>query len=196
MIDAWHTAGVDEAGCGPLAGPVVVAAVILNPRKRIDGLADSKVLAPARREELDKRIRATALAFAVVEIDAGTIDCINIYQARMQGMCLSLDRLARAPRRALIDGNRVPHMLRCPARAVVDGDARIASISAASILAKVYRDARMCMFDALYPGYGFATHKGYSTPEHLVSLRALGPCAIHRRSFAPVAALLRCVAIP
>lgn len=195
MIDAWHTAGVDEAGCGPLAGPVVVAAVILNPRMRIDGLADSKVLAPARREELDKRIRATALAFAVVEIDAETIDSINIYQARMQGMCLSLDRLARAPRRALIDGNRVPHMLRCPARAIVDGDARIASISAASILAKVHRDARMRAFDADYPGYGFAAHKGYPTPEHLASLRSLGPCAIHRRSFAPVAALLRHAAI-
>lgn len=196
MIDAWHTAGVDEAGCGPLAGPVVVAAVILNPRKRIHGLADSKVLAPARREELDKCIRATALAFAVVEIDAETIDCINIYQARMQGMCLSLDLLVRAPRRALIDGDRVPHMLRCRARAIVDGDARIASISAASILAKVHRDARMRAFDVLYPGYGFAAHKGYSTQAHLASLRSLGPCPIHRRSFAPVAALLHCAAIP
>jgi ribonuclease HII len=191
MIDAWHTAGVDEAGCGPLAGPVVVAAVILNPRRRVDGLADSKVLAPARRDELDLRIRATALAFAIVEIDAATIDSINIYQARMHGMRMALDGLSRAPRRALIDGDRIPRMLRCPARAVVDGDARIGAISAASILAKVYRDRIMCAFDALHPGYGFAAHKGYSTPEHLASLRSLGPCSIHRRSFAPVAALLR-----
>jgi ribonuclease HII len=191
MIDAWHTAGVDEAGCGPLAGPVVIAAVILHPRKRVDGLADSKVLSAARREELDLLIRATALAFSIVEIDAATIDRINIYQARMQGMRMALDALERAPRRALIDGNHLPRLLRCPARAVVDGDARIASISAASILAKVHRDACMQAFDALHPGYGFAAHKGYSTPEHLASLRALGPCAIHRRSFAPVAALMQ-----
>jgi len=196
MIDAWHTAGVDEAGCGPLAGPVVVAAVILNPRKRVEGLADSKVLAPARREELAKLIRANSLAFAIVEIDSTMIDRINIYQARMHGMRLALDKLERAPRRALIDGNRLPHLLRCPARAVVDGDARIASISAASILAKVHRDACMSAFDAIHPGYGFATHKGYPTPEHLASLRLLGPCPIHRRSFAPVAALLRSAADP
>ena len=191
MIDAWHTAGVDEAGCGPLAGPVVIAAVILHPRKRVDGLADSKVLSATRREELDLRIRATALALAIIEIDAATIDRINIYQARMQGMRMALDALARPPRRALIDGNHLPRLLRCPARAVVDGDARIASISAASILAKVHRDACMRSFDMLHPGYGFAAHKGYSTPEHLASLRALGPCAIHRRSFAPVAALMQ-----
>jgi ribonuclease HII len=191
MIDAWYTAGVDEAGCGPLAGPVVIAAVILHPRRRVDGLADSKVLSATRREELDLLIRATALALAIIEIDAATIDRINIYQARMQGMRMALDALARAPRRALIDGNHLPRLLRCPARAVVDGDARIASISAASILAKVHRDACMRSFDALHPGYGFAAHKGYSTPEHLASLRTLGPCAIHRRSFAPVAALMQ-----
>ena len=190
MIDAWHTAGVDEAGCGPLAGPVVVAAVILHPRRRVDGLADSKVLTPARREELDRAIRATALAFAVVEIDVATIDRINIYHARMHGMLVALDRLERAPKRALIDGNRIPRMLRCPARAIVDGDAKIAAISAASILAKVHRDACMRVLDALHPGYGFGTHMGYSTPMHLAMLQRLGPCAIHRRSFAPVAALL------
>ena len=191
MIDAWHTAGVDEAGCGPLAGPVVVAAVILHPRRRVPGLADSKTLAPSRRVELDARIRASALAFAVVEIDAATIDRINIYQARMLGMRMALDALERAPKRALIDGNHVPRMLRCPARAIVDGDAKIASISAASILAKVHRDARMHAFDAIHPGYGFAVHKGYSTPQHLALLRELGPCAIHRRSYAPVAMLMQ-----
>ncbi len=196
MIDAWHTAGVDEAGCGPLAGPVVVAAVILHPRRRVPGLADSKALSPTRREQLDEQIRASALAFAVIEIDAAMIDRINIYQARMLGMRMALDDLARAPRRALIDGNQLPRMLRCPARAIVDGDARVASISAASILAKVHRDACMRAFDALHPGYGFAAHKGYSTSAHLACLRLLGPCSIHRRSFAPVAALLQSAFAP
>lgn len=188
---ALRIAGVDEAGCGPLAGPVVVAAVILDPARPINGLADSKRLSAKRRESLEPQILERALAFAVIEIDSAMIDNINILQARLQGMRLALEALTHAPDEALIDGNRLPHNLRCPARAIVGGDASIEAISAASILAKVHRDRCMRAFDAVHPGYGFAVHMGYPTAAHLAALRALGPCAIHRRSFAPVAALLR-----
>ena len=183
-------AGVDEAGRGPLAGPVVVAAVILDPARPIRGLDDSKYLSEARRNVLEPRIRERALAFSVIEIDVGEIDRVNIFQATMLGMSRALAALALAPGLALIDGNRLPKQLRCPARAVVGGDASEPSISAASILAKVARDRRMTALDAQFPGYGFARHKGYPTPEHLDCLARLGPCAHHRRSFAPVRDLL------
>ena len=189
-------AGVDEAGRGPLAGPVVVAAVILDLSRPIAGLADSKQLSAKRRELLEPRIRECALACAVIEVDAGMIDSINILQATLYGMRLALEALKPAPDLALIDGNRLPQGLRCPARAIVGGDASVEAISAASILAKVHRDRCMDAFDAIHPGYGFATHKGYPTPEHFASLRSLGPCAIHRQSFAPVRASLRFAATP
>ncbi|MBS0193518.1 MAG: ribonuclease HII [Proteobacteria bacterium] len=181
-------AGVDEAGRGPLAGPVVVAAVILDPKRRVRGLGDSKALSPARREELEAAILAKSLAHAVVTVDAGMIDRINIFQATMEGMRRALQELHVVPELALIDGNRLPAHLPCPAQAIVRGDAKVKAIGAASILAKVHRDRMMCAIDAQYPGYGFAVHKGYPTPEHLAALRERGPCAIHRRSFAPVLA--------
>ena len=180
------TAGVDEAGRGPLAGPVVVAAVILDPQQRINGLRDSKILTPERRKALAARIRERALAFSVVAIDVADIDRLNIFHATMLGMARALAALVPAPEFALIDGNRVPRELCCGSRAIVDGDALEPAISAASILAKVARDRMMVELDAKYPGYGFAQHKGYSTPEHFAALDRLGPCCEHRRSFAPV----------
>lgn len=179
-------AGVDEAGCAPLAGPVVVAAVILDPARRINGLDDSKVLNEATRERLYARIVERARAWSVVAVDAEEIDRINIFHARMCGMTRALTTLGCAPAFALIDGNHLPRVLPCPARAVVDGDAIAPSISAASIVAKVTRDRIMREMDARWPGYGFARHKGYGVPEHLDALRRLGPCPLHRRSFAPV----------
>ncbi|HZX91312.1 MAG TPA: ribonuclease HII [Rudaea sp.] len=187
MIDGdLLIAGVDEAGRGPLAGPVVVAAVILDPRRRINGLRDSKILTAARRETLDARIRARALAFSVVAIEVDDIDRFNIFQATMLGMARAIAALALRPARALIDGNHVPQNIQCEGRAIVDGDALEPAISAASILAKVARDRLMCELDGRYPNYGFAQHKGYATPEHLAALDRLGPCREHRRSFAPV----------
>ena len=186
MIEPLLTAGVDEAGRGPLAGPVVVAAVILDPARPIDGLADSKVLSATRREQLDALIRAQALAFSVIEIDAAEIDRRNILQATLLGMARALAALDPAPSLALIDGTHVPKNIQCAGRAIVDGDTLEPAISAASILAKVARDRLMCDLDARYPGYGFAQHKGYPTAEHLAALAHLGPCPEHRRSFAPV----------
>jgi ribonuclease HII len=180
------TAGVDEAGRGPLAGPVVVAAVILDPLRRINGLADSKVLTAARREMLDVRIRERAIAFSVVAIDVTEIDRLNIFHATMLGMARALAALMPLPELALIDGNHVPKQTICRTQAIVDGDASERAISAASILAKVARDRMMVELDARHPGYGFAQHKGYSTPEHFAALQRLGPCCEHRRSFAPV----------
>ena len=180
------TAGVDEAGRGPLAGPVVVAAVILDPHQRINGLRDSKILTAERREALAARIRERALAFSVVAIDVGDIDRLNIFHATMLGMARAVAALAPAAELALIDGNHLPKNLCCAGRAIVDGDALEPAISAASILAKVARDGMMRDLDTRYPGYGFAQHKGYSTPEHFEALRRLGPCCEHRRSFAPV----------
>lgn len=184
------TAGVDEAGRGPLAGPVVVAAVILDPSRPIAGLADSKTLSAARREALDTQIRARALAYSVIEIGVADIDRLNILQATLLGMARALATLAPAPALALIDGNRLPKDLCCAARAIVDGDALEPAIGAASILAKVARDRILCELDAIHPGYGFARHKGYPTPEHFAALERLGPCAVHRRSFAPVQRVL------
>jgi ribonuclease HII len=185
-----RVAGVDEAGRGPLAGPVVVAAVILDPRRPIDGLADSKVLAEERRETLAPLIRERALAWSVVVVDLVEIERLNILGATLHGMAQALRSLALLPTLALVDGNRLPRDLPCRARAIVDGDALEPAISAASILAKTHRDRLMRELDSVHPGYGFARHKGYSTPEHLEALGRLGPCAIHRRAFEPVRRLL------
>jgi ribonuclease HII len=177
-------AGIDEAGRGALFGPVVAAAVILNPKRRIVGLDDSKKLVPERRLELAERIRVHALAWAVAEIDAGRIDAWNIYQASRQAMTAALQQLAIAPDYLLIDAMELDVLIE--QKAVIKGDAKSVSIAAASILAKTHRDARMEELDHQYPGYGFAQHKGYSTPEHLEALRRLGPTVLHRYSFAPV----------
>jgi ribonuclease HII len=178
-------AGVDEAGRGPLAGPVVAAAVILDELQPIAGLADSKRLGPRTRERLYDEIRARSLACCIAQASAAEIDALNILQATLLAMRRAVDGLRLRPALVLVDGNRLP-ALPMRAQAVVGGDARVLAISAASILAKVHRD-RLC--DALHqahPQYGFATHKGYPTPEHLAALRSHGPCAEHRRSFAPV----------
>jgi ribonuclease HII len=177
--------GIDEAGRGPLAGPVTAAAVILDPARRIVGLADSKVLPPERREELAARIRDRAIAWAVAEASVEEIDTLNILQATLLAMRRAVEQLAVAAEYALVDGNQMPR-LGIPGRAIVAGDASERCISAASILAKTTRDARMRAADALHPGYGFAQHMGYATPEHLDRLRRLGPCVLHRTSFAPV----------
>jgi len=183
-------AGVDEAGRGPLAGPVVVAAVILDARRPIRGLADSKMLCEADRDRLAPRIRERAIAWAVIAVDIDEIESLNILGATLVGMTRALLALSTAPTFALIDGNRLPTSLPCPARAIIGGDATLAAISAASILAKTTRDRLMCEFDPVHPGYGFAQHKGYPTPEHFAALERLGPCAIHRRGFAPVRRLM------
>lgn len=187
--DFADVAGVDEAGCAPLAGPVVVAAVILNPQCRINGLDDSKILPEPTREKLYARIVARAVAWSVVAVSVEEIDRINIFHARMAGMVRALQGLASPPRFALIDGNHLPRALPCPGRALVDGDAIAPSISAASIIAKVTRDRLMREMDARWPGYGFAQHKGYPTPSHREALQRLGPCPEHRRSFGPVRAV-------
>lgn len=183
-------AGVDEAGRGPLAGPVVVAAVILDRSRPIRGLADSKVLCEADRDRLAPRIRERAIAYAIIAVDIDEIESLNILGATLVGMTRALLALSTAPTIALIDGNRLPKSLPCPARAIIGGDASQAAISAASILAKTARDHLMRAMDAAHPGYGFAQHKGYPTPEHFAALERLGPCAIHRRGFAPVRRLI------
>jgi ribonuclease HII len=179
------TAGVDEAGRGPLAGPVVVAAVILDPGLTIDGLDDSKKLSAARREALFDRIRQESLAWSVVQVSPGQIDDLNILQATLLGMQQAVERLSPPPGLALIDGNRAPQ-LPCEARAIVGGDGLEPAISAASILAKVTRDRIMLDLHQVYPRYGFDRHKGYPTRDHLQRLAQFGPCEVHRRSFAPV----------
>jgi ribonuclease HII len=185
-----RVAGVDEAGRGPLAGPVVAAAVVLHPRRRIEGLRDSKQLTAARRCELAERIRCDALAFAVAEASVAEIDRLNILQASLLAMRRAIEALQPAADLVLVDGNRLP-AIAIAARAVVGGDATQPTISAASILAKTHRDALMQALHDQYPGYGFARHFGYPTPEHLARLKELGPCALHRRSFAPVRVLLQ-----
>jgi ribonuclease HII len=181
--------GVDEAGRGPLAGPVYAAAVILDPRRPIEGLRDSKQLTEARRNELAPQIRECALAWAVAECSHHEIDSLNILQATMLAMRRAVEALATVPTIALIDGNRCPP-LSVRAHAIVEGDDKVHAISAASILAKTARDAALVALHDLYPQYGFDQHKGYSTPLHLERLRAHGPCPVHRRSFAPVRALM------
>ena len=178
-------AGIDEAGRGPLAGPVVAAAVILDPQKMVRCLRDSKVLTPERREELAVKIRQRAIAWSTGQADVAEIDTINILHATMLAMCRAVAALPIAPEEALVDGNRCPG-LSCRVRAIVKGDRDVKAISAASIIAKTTRDALLRELDKLYPVYGFAQHKGYGTPEHLAALDRHGPCAIHRRSFTPV----------
>lgn len=183
------TAGVDEAGRGPLAGPVVAAAVVFPPDGCPEGLADSKTLAPARRAELAERIRERALGWALGQASPAEIDRLNVLEATLLAMRRALAGLAAAgvvPALALIDGNRRPPGLPFPARAVVRGDASVAEISAASILAKVYRDREMARLGRRWPQYGFAAHKGYPTPAHLERVRRFGPSPVHRLTFGPV----------
>ncbi|MEY3271693.1 MAG: hypothetical protein RLZZ341_594 [Pseudomonadota bacterium] len=182
-------AGVDEAGRGPLAGPVVAAAVILDDLQPIRGLADSKALTALKRERLFDEIRARALCCSVAQASVEEIDRLNILQATMLAMRRAVDGLRLTPHRVVVDGNRVP-VLPMPVAAVVKGDAKVAAISAASILAKVTRDRLCAELHARFPHYGFEGHKGYPTPEHLAALRAHGPCPEHRRSYAPVRACL------
>ncbi|MDT8880004.1 ribonuclease HII [Halomonas saccharevitans] len=178
-------AGVDEVGRGPLIGPVVAAAVILDPARPIEGLNDSKALTARRREALDREIRSRALAFAVAEASAAEVDALNVYHATHLAMRRAIDALALGAEYLLVDGNRLPgHHV--PGQAVVKGDARHPAIAAASILAKVERDAGMVALDARHPDYGFARHKGYPTREHLAALKRLGALPEHRRSFGPV----------
>jgi ribonuclease HII len=184
-LDPGLEAGVDEAGRGPLAGPVVVAAVILPAVYQLDSLDDSKRISAAGRELLAPRIEAQAIAYAVEFVGVDEIDRVNILQATLNGMQRAVENLEPAPHRAMIDGNRAPR-LSCEVTTVIGGDRLIASISAASILAKVYRDRLMLSMHDLYPGYGFDRHKGYPTAYHLERLNVLGPCPIHRKSFAPV----------
>ena len=179
-------AGVDEAGRGPLAGPVVAAAVILDPRRPIAGLADSKKLTALRRERLFDAICANALCCSIAEATTEEIDRLNILQATLLAMQRAVAGLRLPPAKVLVDGNRLPR-LPMRAEAVVGGDAIVPAISAASILAKVTRDRWCAQVDAQWPQYGFAAHKGYGTAAHLAALRAHGPCVLHRRSFAPVA---------
>jgi ribonuclease HII len=185
-----RVAGVDEAGRGPLAGPVVAAAVILNPARPIRGLADSKVLEPDERERLARLIRERALCFAVAWADVEEIDSINIFQATMLAMRRALLGLAVPPQQVFVDGNHCPCGdglgFECLFEPIVKGDATVPSISAASILAKTTRDALMCDLDRRYPGFALSSHKGYGTPAHVAALNAFGPSPLHRRSFAPV----------
>ena len=186
----WHppglVTGVDEAGRGPLAGPVVAAAVILDDLRPIAGLADSKVLTPARRERLYDEIRAKALCCSIAEASVEEIDQLNILQATMLAMRRAVMGLRLKPAMVLVDGNRIP-VLDIPAEAIVRGDALVPSISAASILAKVHRDRWCEQVHEQFPQYGFAGHKGYGTALHMAALREHGACIHHRRSFAPVA---------
>ena len=182
-------AGVDEAGRGPLAGPVVAAAVILDPRRPIVGLADSKTLTAARREALAREIRQHASAHAVAQANVAEIDALNILQATLLAMRRAVEALPVVPNHLLIDSRRIPECT-IQQTCVDDGDATVYSIAAASIVAKVHRDRLMRELDDRYPGYGFAAHAGYATAAHLTALRSLGPSPVHRKSFAPVRALL------
>ncbi len=185
----YLVAGVDEAGRGPLAGPVIAAAVILDPNHDIDGLADSKKLSAKQREELFGQIRKYALAWSAARATVLEIDTINILQASLLAMQRAVHALSLQPQMALIDGNKCP-ILNCPSQAIIGGDATEPAISAASIVAKVLRDRIMMMLDKRYPVYEFARHKGYPTELHMNALRNHGASKVHRRSFAPVAACL------
>lgn len=187
IVAVMGICGIDEAGRGPWAGPVVAAAVILPRKGRPKGLADSKQLSAEAREELACAIRACS-AVGVGLASPAEIDQFNILQATYLAMRRALSALPQIPAAALIDGNSAPDDLICPVETIIDGDAHVACISAASIIAKVERDRLMTELCALYPGYSFSQHKGYGTPAHQDALKRLGPCAIHRRSFKPVAA--------
>ncbi len=182
-------AGVDEVGRGPIAGPVVAAAVILDPARDWSALRDSKRLTAARREQLAVQIRTEAIGFAIAEVDVESIDRLNIRQAALLAMGKAVETLKPAPRSALVDGRDLP-TLPCPGKAIVGGDGSVAAISAASIIAKVHRDAGMNELHDRYPDYGFNQHRGYPTALHRQRLESLGPCPAHRRSFAPVRAAL------
>jgi ribonuclease HII len=184
-LGALRIAGLDEVGRGPLFGPVVAAAVILAPRAHLDGLTDSKKLSEKKRNELEPLIRSNAVAWAIAVVDAETIDRINIRQASLLAMRRAVEQLALSPDYLLIDGLDTIHW-DCPQQAVVQGDATSLSIAAASVLAKVHRDRLLVEFDAQFPGYGLANHKGYGVPEHLAALNRLGPTPFHRRSFSPI----------
>lgn len=179
-----YIAGVDEVGRGPLAGAVITAAVIL--KKPIEGVKDSKKLSPAKREKLAKIIQEQALCFAYGRAEVEEIDTLNIHHATLLAMKRAIEGLAIEPHKVLVDGIHLPK-ISIPCQAIIGGDDLIQEISAASILAKVLRDKEMMELDLLYPGYGFAVHKGYSTLQHRNALKELGPCAIHRKSYAPVA---------
>jgi ribonuclease HII len=185
-------AGVDEVGMGPLAGPVVAAAVILPADVAIDGVVDSKKVPKAKRETLADLIRSSALGIGIGMVDVDEIDAINVYQAGLLAMRRAVDALPVVPNHLLIDARRIPE---CPIQqtCVDDGDATVYSIAAASIVAKVHRDRVMRELDERYPGYGFAAHAGYATSAHMQALRSLGPSPVHRKSFAPVRALLQAV---
>ena len=190
MVNDWplptgRVAGVDEAGRGPLAGPVIASAVILDPARPIDGLNDSKKLSPNRRVCLYDEIRMCALAWSIGRAEVEEIDRINILQATLLAMQRAVQDLVPSPEHVLVDGNRCP-VFACPAQAVVKGDSRVAAISAASIMAKVTRDREMIEMDRQFPGYGLAQHKGYPSKSHLEALQRLGVTSIHRRSYAPV----------
>lgn len=183
-----YVAGVDEVGRGPLAGPVITAAVIL--REPIAGVTDSKKLTPAKRQQLAAIIQERALCYAYGRAEVDEIDRLNIHQATLLAMKRAIEALPIVPSEALIDGLYVPQVA-MPCQAIVKGDGLVQEIGAASILAKVLRDREMDEMETLYPGYGFATHKGYPTAKHREALQALGACAIHRRSYAPVAAVMK-----
>lgn len=182
-------AGIDEAGRGPIAGPVVIGAVILDKDKPIEGLYDSKQLTALQREKLYDKIIQSALCYNIVEIDHLTIDKINILQASLLGMAQAAHGLSIIPEMCLIDGNKIPSRLKYPSMAIIRGDSIYACIAAASILAKVTRDRIMQDMELTYPGYGFAQHKGYPTPEHITALNKLGASPIHRLSYKPVSQL-------
>lgn len=191
-----RVAGIDEAGRGPLAGPVVAAAVILRPRRPIDGVADSKILTPEERSRLNVAIRRDALCFGIGWADHAEIDALNILQATFLAMRRALLAMSMTPDHVLVDGNQLPHLHGLgkvlTARAIIGGDACEPAISAASILAKTARDSYMNHMDSVYPAYCFASHKGYATPDHQRLLALHGPCPLHRRSFEPVRLALRC----
>jgi len=189
MDESLLIAGVDEVGRGPLAGPVVAAAVILDPGCLIEGIKDSKALSEKRREVLCAQIQAGALAWAVGRAEVEEIDELNIHHASLLAMQRAVEALNLVPHKALVDGKFAPK-LACATETIIKGDSIVEVIGAASIVAKVIRDREMIAFDAQYPGYGFAKHKGYGTKQHLEALHQLGPLSIHRTSFAPVAKLL------
>ncbi|WP_041350900.1 ribonuclease HII [Nitrosococcus watsonii] len=184
-VPGQKIAGVDEVGRGPLAGPVIAGAVILDPERPISGVKDSKQLTAPARERLAALIQVQAIAWALGRAEAVEIDQLNIFQASLLAMERAIAALSVVPDLVLVDGRHCPLTV-CPVRAIVKGDQRVMAIGAASIVAKVARDAEMIAFEESYPGYGFGTHKGYPTRAHLAALKALGPCSIHRRSFRPV----------
>jgi ribonuclease HII len=189
-VSQWLICGVDEAGRGPLAGPVFAACVVLNPQSKIIGLADSKQLSAARREQLASEIKSCALDWAIASASVEEIDRLNILQASLLAMKRAVENLSLDPAEVLVDGLHCPQ-LKFPARAIVKGDCTIPEIMAASILAKTARDAEMLALHLRFPQYGFDRHKGYPTSRHIAALQAYGVCAIHRRSFAPVKALVK-----